>query len=59
MVVVDLPLRAWFDDSDADEVAVESRLLFPSADPTDRGWSWLTDSEVHFRPSAYGRRTPR
>jgi lipoprotein-anchoring transpeptidase ErfK/SrfK len=52
-VGVGLPIRVYFDDPVADKAAVESRLLVTSSTPTDGVWSWLSDSEVHFRPSQY------
>ena len=53
VVGVGLPIRVYFDDPVADKAAVESHLLVTSSNPTDGVWSWLTDSEVHFRPSEY------
>jgi lipoprotein-anchoring transpeptidase ErfK/SrfK len=52
-VGVGLPIRVYFDDPVTDKAAVESRLLVTSSTPTDGVWSWLSDSEVHFRPSQY------
>lgn len=52
-VGVGMPIRVYFDDPVADKAAVESRLVVTSSTPTDGVWSWLTDSEVHFRPSQY------
>jgi lipoprotein-anchoring transpeptidase ErfK/SrfK len=52
-VGVGMPIRVYFDDSVADKAAVESHLQVTSTTPTDGVWSWLTDSEVHFRPSQY------
>jgi lipoprotein-anchoring transpeptidase ErfK/SrfK len=52
-VGVGLPIRVYFDDPVADKAAVESRLVVTSSTPTDGVWSWLSDSEVHFRPSQY------
>jgi lipoprotein-anchoring transpeptidase ErfK/SrfK len=53
VVGVGMPIRVWFDDAVADKAAVESRLLVTSSTPTDGVWNWFSDSEVHFRPSAY------
>jgi lipoprotein-anchoring transpeptidase ErfK/SrfK len=52
-VGVGMPIRVYFDDPVADKAAVESHLQVTSSTPTDGAWSWLTDSEVHFRPSTY------
>jgi lipoprotein-anchoring transpeptidase ErfK/SrfK len=52
-VGVGLPIRVWFDDPVADKAAVERDLVVTSSTPTDGVWSWLSDSEVHFRPSEY------
>ncbi len=52
-VGVGMPIRVFFDDPVADKAAVESHLQVTSSTPTDGVWSWLSDSEVHFRPSQY------
>jgi lipoprotein-anchoring transpeptidase ErfK/SrfK len=52
-VGVGMPIRVYFDDPVADKAAVESHLQVTSSNPTDGVWSWLTDAEVHFRPSQY------
>ncbi|MGY1807923.1 Ig-like domain-containing protein [Blastococcus sp. SYSU D00669] len=52
-VGVGLPIRVYFDEPVEDKAAVESHLLVQSSTPTDGVWSWLSDSEVHFRPSTY------
>ncbi|WP_448624764.1 Ig-like domain-containing protein [Geodermatophilus sp. URMC 64] len=52
-VGVGLPIRVYFDDPVVDKAAVESHLEVVSSTPTDGVWSWLNDSEVHFRPSTY------
>lgn len=52
-VGVGMPIRVYFDEPVVDKAAVESRLVVTSSTPTDGVWSWLTDSEVHFRPSQY------
>jgi lipoprotein-anchoring transpeptidase ErfK/SrfK len=53
VVGVGMPIRVYFDDPVADKAAVESHLLVTSSNPTDGVWSWLSDTEVHFRPSEY------
>jgi lipoprotein-anchoring transpeptidase ErfK/SrfK len=52
-VGVGMPIRVYFDDPVADKAAVESHLFVTSSNPTDGVWSWMNDSEVHFRPSTY------
>jgi lipoprotein-anchoring transpeptidase ErfK/SrfK len=52
-VGVGMPIRVYFDQPVTDQAAVESHLLVDSTDPTDGVWSWLSDTEVHFRPSTY------
>ena len=52
-VGVGMPLRVYFDDAVADKAAVESHLRVTTSTPTDGVWSWISDTEVHFRPSTY------
>jgi lipoprotein-anchoring transpeptidase ErfK/SrfK len=52
-VGVGMPIRVYFDDPVTDKAAVESHLKVTSSNPTDGSWNWLSDSEVHFRPSHY------
>jgi lipoprotein-anchoring transpeptidase ErfK/SrfK len=52
-VGVGMPIRVYFDAPVADKAAVESHLQVTSSTPTDGAWNWISDSEVHFRPSQY------
>jgi lipoprotein-anchoring transpeptidase ErfK/SrfK len=52
-VGVGMPLRVYFDHPVADKAAVESHLKVTTSTPTDGAWSWMNNSEVHFRPSQY------
>jgi lipoprotein-anchoring transpeptidase ErfK/SrfK len=52
-VGVGMPIRVYFDDPVADKAAVESHLHVTSSNATDGVWNWMSDSEVHFRPSQY------
>jgi lipoprotein-anchoring transpeptidase ErfK/SrfK len=52
-VGVGMPIRVYFDDPVGDKAAVESHLKVTSSTPTDGAWSWMSKSEVHFRPSQY------
>jgi lipoprotein-anchoring transpeptidase ErfK/SrfK len=52
-VGVGMPIRVYFDEPVGDKAAVESHLKVTSSAPTDGAWSWMNNSEVHFRPSQY------
>jgi lipoprotein-anchoring transpeptidase ErfK/SrfK len=52
-VGVGMPVRVYFDEPVTDKAAVESHLQVTTSTPTDGVWSWLNNSEVHFRPSTY------
>jgi len=52
-VGVGMPIRVFFDEPVTDKAAVERHLTVTSSTPTDGVWSWVGDSEVHFRPSTY------
>ncbi|WP_328727095.1 Ig-like domain-containing protein [Goekera deserti] len=52
-VGVGMPIRVYFDEPVADQAAAERNLHVTSSRPTDGVWSWVTSSEVHFRPSTY------
>ncbi|MCW2676082.1 MAG: uncharacterized protein JWR70_1122 [Modestobacter sp.] len=52
-VGVGMPIRVFFDQPVTDKAAVEKHLTVKSSRSTDGTWNWLSDSEVHFRPSTY------
>jgi lipoprotein-anchoring transpeptidase ErfK/SrfK len=54
-VGVGMPIRVFFDKPVADDhrAEVEKHLKVTSSKPTDGVWNWMSDSEVHFRPSTY------
>ncbi len=52
-VGVGMPIRVYFDQAVTDQAEVEANLVVTTSTPTDGRWSWISDSEVHFRPSAY------
>jgi lipoprotein-anchoring transpeptidase ErfK/SrfK len=52
-VGVGMPIRVFFEQPVTDKAAVERNLTVTSTTPTDGVWSWVTDTEVHFRPSDY------
>ena len=55
VVGVGMPIRVYFDQPVPEEnkAEVERNLEVTSSNPTDGVWSWLNDTEVHFRPSEY------
>jgi lipoprotein-anchoring transpeptidase ErfK/SrfK len=52
-VGVGMPIRLFFDQPVANRAAVESHLSVTSSTPTDGVWNWVSNDEVHFRPSTY------
>ncbi|SDO53791.1 peptidoglycan transpeptidase precursor, ErfK-YbiS-YhnG family [Klenkia soli] len=52
-VGVGMPIRVYFDQPVTNKAEVERNLVVTSSTPTDGRWSWISDSEVHFRPSTY------
>jgi lipoprotein-anchoring transpeptidase ErfK/SrfK len=54
-VGVALPIRVYFDHAvpTGMRAEVERHLVVTSSRPTDGTWSWLSSSEVHYRPSTY------
>ncbi len=52
-VGVGMPIRVFFDQPVGDRAAVERHLTVTSSTPTDGRWTWISDTEVHFRPSTY------
>jgi lipoprotein-anchoring transpeptidase ErfK/SrfK len=53
VVGVGMPIRVFFEQPVPDKAAVERNLTVTSSTRTDGVWSWVTDTEVHFRPSKY------
>ena len=52
-VGVGMPIRVFFEQPVTDKATVERNLTVTSSTDTDGVWSWLSDTEVHFRPSDY------
>ncbi|MEI4273295.1 Ig-like domain-containing protein [Klenkia sp. LSe6-5] len=52
-VGVGMPIRVFFDEPVVNKAEVERDLVVTSSTPTDGRWNWISDSEVHFRPSTY------
>jgi lipoprotein-anchoring transpeptidase ErfK/SrfK len=53
VVGVGMPIRVFFEQPVTEKAAVERNLTVTSSTPTDGAWNWVTDTEVHFRPSEY------
>jgi lipoprotein-anchoring transpeptidase ErfK/SrfK len=55
VVGVGMPIRVFFDQPvpDGMKAQVERNLEVTSSNPTDGVWSWINETEVHFRPSEY------
>jgi lipoprotein-anchoring transpeptidase ErfK/SrfK len=52
-VGVGMPIRVYFDQAVTNKADVERNLVVTSSTPTDGRWNWISDKEVHFRPSTY------
>jgi lipoprotein-anchoring transpeptidase ErfK/SrfK len=52
-VGVGMPIRVYFDQPVTEKADVERNLAVTSTEPTDGVWNWISDTEVHFRPSEY------
>ena len=52
-VGVGMPIRVFFDQPVTEKAAVERHLKVTSTKRTDGVWNWVSDTEVHFRPSDY------
>jgi lipoprotein-anchoring transpeptidase ErfK/SrfK len=52
-VGVGMPIRVFFEQPVTDKAAVERHLKVTSTEKTDGTWNWVSDTEVHFRPSDY------
>jgi lipoprotein-anchoring transpeptidase ErfK/SrfK len=52
-VGVGMPIIVRFNKPVSDRAAVEKGLLVSSRKPIDGAWSWISDTEVHFRPEKY------
>jgi lipoprotein-anchoring transpeptidase ErfK/SrfK len=52
-VGVGMPIVVRFNAAVTDRAAVERALTVDSSKPITGAWSWVSDSEVHFRPQAY------
>jgi lipoprotein-anchoring transpeptidase ErfK/SrfK len=52
-VGVGMPIIVRFNAAVSDRAAVERGLTVDSSKPITGAWSWVSDSEVHFRPQVY------
>jgi lipoprotein-anchoring transpeptidase ErfK/SrfK len=54
-VGVALPIRVYFEHAvpTSMRAEVERHLVVTTSRPTDGTWSWMSSSEVHYRPSTY------
>ena len=52
-VGVGMPIIVRFNKPVSDRAAVEAGLLVSSRKSIDGAWSWISDTEVHYRPEKY------
>ncbi len=52
-VGVGMPIIVRFNKAVSDRAAVEAGLLVSSRKSIDGAWSWISDTEVHYRPEKY------
>jgi lipoprotein-anchoring transpeptidase ErfK/SrfK len=52
-VGVGMPIIVRFNAKVRDRAAVEEALVVTSEKPIEGAWSWVSDSEVHYRPKEY------
>lgn len=53
VVGVGMPIIVRFNKAVSDRAAVEAGLVVTSSKPADGAWSWLSNTEVHYRPQKY------
>jgi lipoprotein-anchoring transpeptidase ErfK/SrfK len=52
-VGVGMPIIVRFNKAVTDRAAVERGLVVTSSKPAVGAWSWISDTEVHYRPESY------
>ena len=52
-VGVGMPIRVYFDNPVTDRKAALDRMKVTPSVPTEGGWRWFSDTEVHWRPKVY------
>ena len=50
---VGMPIIVRFNKAVSDRAAVEQGLVVTSRKPAEGAWSWISDTEVHYRPHKY------
>jgi lipoprotein-anchoring transpeptidase ErfK/SrfK len=53
VVGVGMPIIVRFNKAVTDRAAVERGLAVTSSKPADGAWSWISSTEVHYRPESY------
>jgi lipoprotein-anchoring transpeptidase ErfK/SrfK len=53
VVGVGMPIIVRFNKPVSDRAAVEAGLVVTSSKPAEGAWSWISDTEVHYRPQKY------
>jgi Uncharacterized protein conserved in bacteria len=53
VVGVGMPIIVRFNKAVTDRAAVERGLVVTSSKPADGAWSWISSTEVHYRPQHY------
>jgi lipoprotein-anchoring transpeptidase ErfK/SrfK len=53
VVGVGMPIIVRFNKAVTNRASVERGLLVTSSKPADGAWSWISDTEVHYRPQHY------
>jgi lipoprotein-anchoring transpeptidase ErfK/SrfK len=52
-VGVGMPIRVYFDNPVTDRKAALAKMTVTTSVPTEGGWRWFSDTEVHWRPKTY------
>lgn len=52
-VGIGMPVRVYLDAPVTDRAEVQRHLNVTAAPPQEGSWSWLSDTEVHWRPKVY------
>jgi lipoprotein-anchoring transpeptidase ErfK/SrfK len=52
-VGIGMPVRVYLDAAATDRAEVQGHLKVTSTPPQEGAWSWLSDTEVHWRPKMY------
>ncbi len=52
-VGIGMPVRVYLDAPAAERAEVQRHLTVTASPPQEGAWSWLSDTEVHWRPKVY------